>query len=251
MPSLKKTKRRRPVALDAKQCGKRFFPWVHSNVKSDEPVAFTETFNWRIFRILAEFVDGFEFLSKLKNEVSIFGSTRAVLSDPYYKQAKELGGLLAKNGYTVITGGGPGIMEAANWGAHEAGGASIGIDIELSHEQRKNQFVTKSIGFHHFFVRKVMLSASSQAYIFFPGGFGTLDEMTEMITLIQTQKVPRSVPVILVGKTFWKPFVDWMQNVVFDEHRYVSRDDIAIMHVVDSSQEIMKILKKTVERPFE
>lgn len=209
---------------------------------------FTDNINWRIFRIMAEFVEGFEFLSELKNEVSIFGSARSAVSDPYYKVAKELGGLCGKNGFTVITGGGPGIMEAANWGAFEAGGESIGLDISLPTEQRRNQFVKKAIGFRYFFTRKVMLSAASQAYVFFPGGFGTLDELFEMLTLIQTGKMSDEVPVILVGKKYWEPMLSWLQEYVYDEFHDISKEDMELFHLVDTADEAFAIIKNTKER---
>ncbi len=214
----------------------------------DEVEDFTENINWKIFRIMAEFVEGFEFLSKLKNEVTVFGSARSNVGDPYYATAKEFGRLCAKGGFTVITGGGPGIMEAANWGAFDAGGESIGIDIELPMEQRKNQYVKRSIGFHYFFTRKVMLSASSQAYVYFPGGFGTLDELFEMVTLIQTGKMSDQVPVILVGKKYWQPMIDWLHVSVYDEYHDISAEDLDLFHLVDTAQEAFELVKLTKER---
>lgn len=212
--------------------------------------SFTDSPDWRIFRIMAEFIDGFEFLDRLTGEVTIFGSARADVSDEYYQHAKRLGYLLGSKGYTVITGGGPGIMEAANWGAYEAGGESVGLDIELPTEQRRNQFVTRSIGFHHFFTRKVMLSASSQAYVFFPGGFGTMDEMSEMVTLVQTEKIPGNVPCILFGSAFWGPLIDWVRKTVYEDRGYIARKDIGLLRVVDTPEEAMRIIRKTVERPY-
>lgn len=232
---------------------KHYVHWLCAPGNKCIPVqeqSFTESPNWRIFRIMAEFIEGFEFLSKLKKEVTIFGSARAMQTNRYYTVAKELGYLLGKKGYTVITGGGPGIMEAANWGAVEGGGVSVGLDIELATEQRRNQFALKAIGFHHFFTRKVMLSASAQAYVFFPGGFGTMDEMTEMVTLIQTAKIPRNVPVILVGKKFWQPFLAWTRQMMCDEYRFIDKEEIAIMRLVDTAAEVMQIIEKTNERDF-
>lgn len=232
---------------------KRYVHWLcapGNKCVPSEPPVFTDSPQWRIFRIMAEFVEGFEFLSKLSHEVSIFGSARAMPSDPYYKLAKELGYRLGKKGYTMVTGGGPGIMEAANAGAFEAGATSIGLDIELPHEQRRNVFATKAIGFHYFFTRKVMLSASAQAYVFFPGGFGTMDEMTEMVTLIQTGKMPSNVPVILVGKKFWQPFLSWVDEIMCQEHGFIYKEEVAIMHLVDSIEDAMKIIERTTERPF-
>ncbi|MBU1033223.1 MAG: TIGR00730 family Rossman fold protein [Patescibacteria group bacterium] len=211
---------------------------------------FTQNFNWRIFRIMAEFIEGFEFLTGLKKEVTIFGSARCGSNTKYYKEARNLGRLLGKGGYSVITGGGPGVMEAANRGATESGGESVGLNIELPKGQRMNKYVSKSIGFHYFFTRKVMLSASAQAYVFFPGGFGTLDEMLEMTVLIQTGKIKERIPVILVGKEYWQPFLDWVNKALVAEHKFVNKDEATIMQLVDSAEEAFKIIKKTAERRF-
>ncbi|MBI5654379.1 TIGR00730 family Rossman fold protein [Candidatus Uhrbacteria bacterium] len=233
--------------------GKHYLGWLDAptgEAPQMTDAAFTKGINWKIFRIMAEFIEGFEFLSKLKKEVTIFGSARSTSNNRYYKIAKELGYKLGKKGYTVITGGGPGMMEAANWGATEAGAESVGLDIELTSAQRRNQFVSKAIGFHYFFTRKVMLSASAQAYIYFPGGFGTMDEMTEMVTLIQTNKIPRNVPVILVGKDFWTPFLDWVNRTMCEEQRFIDKEEVAIMQVVDTADEAIRIIDRTRERPF-
>ncbi|MFA5185063.1 MAG: TIGR00730 family Rossman fold protein [Patescibacteria group bacterium] len=250
----KATKLKRKVTVEITDTGaKRYMHWLCAPGNKCVPTtgpSFTDNYNWRIFRIMAEFIEGFEFLSKLKKEVTIFGSARIMQNNPYYKLAYELGKRLGEEGYTVITGGGPGIMEAANWGASEGGGESVGLDIELATEQRRNQFVTKSIGFHYFFTRKVMLSASSQAYIFFPGGFGTLDEMAEMVLLIQTGKIPSDVPAILVGKKFWQPMLDWMQKTMLEDERFIEKDDLKLLHIVDTAEEAMHIIKKTHERAF-
>ncbi len=232
--------------------GKRLTRWLShadtkhtNNVKSDD---FTQNINWRIFRIMAEFVEGFEFLAHLQKEVSVFGSARASSGNRYYKIAKELGALCGKGGYTTITGGGPGIIEAANWGAFEAGGESVGLDISLPMEQRRNQYVKKSMGFRYFFTRKVMLSAASQAYVFFPGGFGTLDELFEIVVLIQTGKMSDEVPVILVGRAFWEPLLIWIKGTIFSENRFVEKEDYQTLHVVDTAQEAYHIIKQTHER---
>ncbi len=233
---------------------KRYVHWLNEPGKTcptvvPQPV-FTESPQWRVFRIMAEFIEGFEFLSKLKQEVSIFGSARVEESSEHYQEAKKLGFLLGKRGYSVLTGGGPGIMEAANRGAFEAKGESIGLNIQLAHEQRTNPYVTKSIAFHYFFTRKVMLSASAQAYVYFPGGFGTMDEMTEMVTLVQTGKIPKEVPIILVGKDFWEPFVDWANRMMVEDHAFVSPEEMGILHVVDTAEEAMQIIQTTHERLF-
>jgi len=205
---------------------------------------FRETFQWRIFRIMAEFVEGFHFIADFKKTITIFGSTSFSPDNPYYKEARKLGELLAKAGYSVITGGGPGIMEAANRGAFEAGGESIGINIELSDGQRMNSYVNKPIGFHHFFTRKVMLSFASKAYVFFPGGFGTLDEFFEMVTLIQTKKLAKPVPIVVIGKEYWQPMFDWIKLEVYEKHQAVEKEDLNIFHLVDSIEEGFDIIKK-------
>jgi uncharacterized protein (TIGR00730 family) len=233
----------------------RFKHWLCDPKHPCEPMpdrleSFTENPNWRIFRIMAEFIEGFEFLDKLHREVTIFGSARTNARDGYYLKARKLGYLLGKAGYTVITGGGPGIMEAANRGAYEAGGESVGLDIELPKEQRRNEYVTRALGFHYFFTRKVILSASAQAYVFFPGGLGTLDELSEMITLTQTRKIPKNVPSILVGREYWQPLIDWIGAKMHKERGYIFRKDLELFHLVDTLEEVMEIIKKTTERPY-
>jgi len=232
----------------------RYKQWLSDPKQPCDPMheqleSFTENPNWRIFRIMAEFIEGFEFLDKFHGEVTIFGSARTKKTDVYYRKARKLGELLGEAGYTVITGGGPGIMEAANRGAFEVGAESVGLDIELPREQRRNEYVTRAIGFHYFFTRKVMLSASAQAYVYFPGGFGTLDELSEMITLTQTGKIPQNVPSILIGKSYWKPLIDWIRNTML-KHGNISKKDIDLFHVVDTPEEAMNIIKKTTERPY-
>lgn len=204
--------------------------------------------SWRIFRIMSEFTEGFQFLSQFSKEITIFGSARLKPNNKWYKEAEKLGALLVKNGYMVITGGGPGIMEAANKGAYSVDpDKSIGINIQLPAEQRINPYVTKSRGFYYFFTRKVILSASAQSYIYFPGGFGTSDEFFEMITLLQTKKI-QELPVILVCKEFWTPLVKWMENTMLKKYQTISAKDIKIFHVVDTAEEAMKYVKKSKER---
>ena len=205
---------------------------------------FRKTFQWRIFRIMAEFVEGFHFIADFKKTITIFGSTSFTDENPYYKQARKLGKLLAEAGYGVITGGGPGIMEAGNRGAFEAGGKSIGINIQLPDGQRMNSYVNKSIGFDHFFTRKVMLSFASKAYVFFPGGFGTLDEFFEMVTLIQTKKLAHPVPIVVIGKAYWQPLFDWITQEVYQKQKAIKKEDLEIFNLVDSVEEAFKILKK-------
>ncbi len=198
--------------------------------------------SWRIFRIMSEFVEGFDFLSKHSKTVTFFGSARCSFASYGYQQAKKLGYLLGKDGFTIITGGAPGVMEAGNWGAHEAGAPSIGLTIQLPHEERKNQYVKESIAFQHFFTRKVMLSAAAQAYVYFPGGFGTLDELFEIVTLIQTGKMAKKVPIILVGKTFWAPMFEWIRTQMWDENLFIDKQDIELMQLVDTAEEAYEII---------
>lgn len=202
---------------------------------------------WRIFRIMSEFVEGFQFLSKFNQEVTIFGSSRTKKSDPWYKEGEKLGRLLAEDGYTVITGGGPGVMEAVNKGAHKVDPKrSVGINIELPQGQRSNDYIVSSHAFHYFFTRKVMLAASAQSYVYFPGGFGTMDEFFEMITLIQTGKMT-VVPVVLMGKDHWAPLVDWIEKTLLAEDK-IDKKDMNIFKVVDTAEEAMEIIKTSTER---
>lgn len=203
---------------------------------------------WRIFRIMSEFVEGFQFLSQFHKEVTIFGSARLSKDNKWCKEAEKLGKLLAKHGFTVITGGGPSIMEAANKGAHSIDPRkSIGINIQLPMEQRTNPYVTKSKGFYYFFTRKVMLAASAQSYIFFPGGFGTSDEFFEILTLVQTGKMQKT-PMILVGKDFWQPLINWMKDKMVKEYKTIKKTDIDLFHVVNSAEEAFKYIKGSKER---
>ncbi len=204
---------------------------------------------WRIFRIMAEFVEGFQFLSTTKREVTVFGSTRIPPTSKWYAQAVTLGRLLGEHGFSVVTGGGPGIMEAANKGAYEAGGESIGLNIQLPHEQRINPYVTRSRAFYYFFTRKVMLAASAQAYIYFPGGFGTLDEFFEILTLIQTKKSER-ISVVLVGHEYWDPLVNWLHTTVLGTFDAISPDDLKIFTIVDTAEDAFDIIKSSQERSF-
>lgn len=196
---------------------------------------------WRIFRIMAEFVEGFEAMAQVKNGISIFGSARTPESDRYYIMARELAGLLTKKEFTVITGGGPGIMEAANRGAKESGGVSIGLNIDLPFEQAPNEYIGKLLSFRYFFCRKVMFAKYSYAMIAFPGGFGTLDELYEHLTLVQTRKM-QPIPIILVGRDFWQGQFEWIKNILLDQEKYVSPADMNLFKIADSSEEVMTIL---------
>jgi hypothetical protein len=200
--------------------------------------------SWRMFRIMAEFVEGFEALAKCHPAVSIFGSTRAKPEDEVYKKAEQIGRLLAENGFSVITGGGPGVMEAANKGSSSAGGKSIGLNIELPSEQKPNPYANIRLSFRYFFVRKVMFVKYAVAYIILPGGFGTMDELLESVTLIQTHKI-KPFPVILVGSDYWKGLLEWIKGVVLKEGK-ISATDLEILQLIDEPEEIIKAIKKTV-----
>lgn len=219
-----------------------------SKLPAGEPIKdFRETVQWRIFKIIAEFVDGFNFLADIKKSVTFFGSARIKPEAPSYQKARKLGFMLAKNGYDIITGGGPGIMEAANRGASEAKGNSIGFNIQLPAEQRINDYVNKSIAFHYFFTRKLMLSYSAQAYVFFPGGMGTLDEFFEIITLIQTKKIEK-ITVIAVGKDFWSPLYHFLKNTVYKKYGAIDNEDMWLFYIVDTAEEAFKIIRKSKPR---
>lgn len=187
--------------------------------------------SWRLFRIMGEFVQGFEEMTDLGRAVTIYGSARFRPGEPYVAKAEELAGRLAKAGYAVITGGGPGIMEAGNKGAIDAGGHSIGLNIDLPHEQKPNPYQTQVLKFRYFFVRKVMLVKYSTAFVAFPGGFGTIDELFESLTLIQTEKI-KPYPVYLVGSEFWGGLIDWLQDVLVREGT-ISKADLHLFKVVD------------------
>jgi uncharacterized protein (TIGR00730 family) len=204
---------------------------------------FTHTDPWRVFRIMGEFVEGFDELATLTRGISIFGSARSKPSDPDYVAAQETAALLAADGFAVITGGGPGIMEAANRGAFEAGGLSIGCNIELPFEQRPNAYQTRSLKFKYFFVRKMMFVKYSLGFIIFPGGFGTFDELFEALTLIQTKKI-RNFPVVLFGSSYWSGLLDWFRAVVLPGGK-ISENDLAMFHVVDTPQEVVAIMNRS------
>jgi len=203
---------------------------------------FTKEDPWRIFRIMSEFVDGFEELSDVKEAVSIFGSARAKPSSRYYKLAEETAARLARNGYAIITGAGPGIMEAANKGAKKEGGESIGLNILIPTMQKPNKYVTRLMEFKYFFVRKVMFAKYSKAFVAFPGGFGTLDEFFEAVTLVQTARID-PFPVILVGSEFWKGLVHWMRETLVAA-KSINKADLNIFSLADTSQEIASAINK-------
>ena len=201
---------------------------------------FLHTDTWRVFRIMGEFVQGFEDLAHITNGVAVFGSARTRSDDPVYQAARETAAQLAQAGFAVITGGGPGIMEAANRGAFEAGGMSIGCNIELPHEQGSNRYLTLSLKFKYFFVRKMMFVKYSDAFIIFPGGFGTFDELFEALTLIQTRKI-RNFPVVLYGSEYWKGMLDWINGPILSEGK-ISQADLKLLHLADSPAQIVEIV---------
>jgi len=201
--------------------------------------------SWRMFRIMAEFVDGFDTLSSIKRaSVTIYGSARTDEDHPDYVLAREIGRQLAEHGYGIITGGGPGIMEAANRGASDAKGLSIGLNIDLPHEQEGNGYVNLPLDFRYFFVRKVMFMKYSMAFICLPGGFGSMDELFESMTLIQTRKI-KPFPIILVGSSFWSGLVDWLREQLLGNGK-IAEDDLMLFEIMDDVDEIVSYIRKTV-----
>jgi uncharacterized protein (TIGR00730 family) len=201
---------------------------------------------WRIFRIMAEFVEGFHTLAGLEKAVSIFGSARTQPDHPDYQAAEETARLLAKEGFPIVTGGGGGIMEAANKGAFEVGGESIGLNITLPEEQEANRYQTISLDFHYFYARKVMFTKYAAAFVCFPGGYGTLDEFFETMTLIQTIKV-EPFPVILYGTEYWQGLIEWMKHL---PPRYTDEEDVEIFRLVDSPKDVVKLVTSGVKKPW-
>jgi hypothetical protein len=212
-------------------------------LKTPSPDEFTRSDTWRVFRIMGEFVEGFDELAATTRGVSVFGSARTPPTHPYYRMAQETGALLAEAGFTVITGGGPGIMEAANRGAFEAGGTSIGCNIELPFEQSANPYLTRSLTFDYFFVRKTMFVKYSTAFVIFPGGFGTLDELFEALTLIQTRKI-KNFPVVLVGTEYWGGMTAWIERTMLAEGM-ISRPDFGLLRLTDSPSEAVEIISRS------
>ncbi len=205
----------------------------------------TQLESWRVFKIMAEFVEGFEILGKYGLAASFFGTARSHFEPRFYDDASLLAGKLAKAGYAIITGGAAGIMQAANKGAHDAGGSSVGLNISLDANQADNRYLTDHITFDHFFVRKVMLTFASEVYIYFPGGFGTLDEFFEIITLIQTRKIKR-VPVVIYGREYWEPLIEFFKQKLLAEHGAIDESDLDLYHLVDSVDEAYDYIVKNV-----
>jgi uncharacterized protein (TIGR00730 family) len=203
---------------------------------------FTKSDTWRVFRIMAELVEGFEALNNIGPAVTIFGSARLAPGSPYYNKCLKVAENLAKEGFAVISGGGPGIMEAANKGAQNANGTSVGLNIELPMEQTRNLYQDVKVEFRYFFVRKLMFVKYAVGYVIFPGGFGTIDELFEALTLIQTKKI-RGFPVILVGKDYWSGLIDWLKMSVLAAGN-ISPEDLDFMHIVDEPEEVCAIIHK-------
>ena len=200
----------------------------------------------RLTRITQEFAKGFHFLKNYGKSATFFGSARCSAGDKHYEEAKKLASLLSKDDFAIITGGGPGIMEAANKGAIEAGGQSAGINIHLDHTQNINPYVKESVSFHYFFTRKVMLAFASEVYIFFEGGFGTLDEFFEMTTLVQTRKID-PIPIILVGESYWNPLLKWIERDVYGKRKNINKEDMNIYHLVKDAKEAHRIIRRLVK----
>lgn len=202
--------------------------------------------SWRVFKIMSEFVEGFDLIRRYTLAVSFFGTARATFEDRVYKDATELASRLAKVGFAVITGGSAGVMQAANRGAFEAGGASVGLNVNLPEAQEYNPYLTDRFGFEHFFVRKVMLTYASEVYVYFPGGFGTLDEFFEIVTLVQTKKI-RRVPIILFGKEYWEPLLGFIKKTLYEEHKAISEKDMDLYTLVDSVDEAYEHIIKNAK----
>ena len=211
--------------------------------------SFLESDAWRALRIEGEVIEGFDTLARLGPAVSIFGSARTRQADPYYAASREMGSKLARKGITVITGGGPGIMEAANRGAAEAGGVSVGLGIELPHEQRINDYCNIALNFRYFFARKLMFVKYAQAFVIFPGGYGTFDELFESLTLVQTGKIDH-FPVILFGADYWRPLTKWISESVL-EHGMIGPDDLEIFRLTDDIDESIAVIERAFVRADE
>jgi hypothetical protein len=209
---------------------------------------FTRGDTWRLFRIMAEFVEGFEALAECNPAVSMFGSARVTPEHPDYQKAEAIARQLAREGFAVITGGGPGVMEAANKGAAAAGGRSVGLNIELPMEQSPNQYSNIRVSFRYFFVRKMMFVKYASGFVILPGGFGTLDELFEAITLVQTEKI-RPFPVVLVGRAYWSGLVAWISDVMMSDQK-ISPKDLAILRVVDTADEAVAVINEFYSEPI-
>src|ERR1700722_12541030 len=236
---------RRKVKAKAKKDdrkGSRDFSKVKGPANNNPFIAneFRDHDTWRMFRIMSEFVEGFESLRGIRPAVTIFGSARTHAEHPDYELTRKIAYGLSKKGYTILTGGGPGMMEAANLGAYEAGGKSVGCNIELPFEQKVNPYVNLPVSFHYFFIRKVMFLRYTSAVVVMPGGFGTMDELFEVLTLVQTHKID-PFPIILVDRQFWQGGLDWIKSSLLG-NKYIDKDDLNLFHLVDTPEEVTKII---------
>lgn len=213
-------------------------PFTRAHSTFDDNFIRSDT--WRVFRIMSEFVEGFEGLSGVKNALSFFGSKAVAPHHPYYKLAHNSAFLLAKKGYSIMTGAGPGVMEAANKGADEAGGISIGLNILIPEQQTPNPYVNYLLEFRYFFIRKVVFTKYSQAFIVFPGGYGTLDELFESLALVQTERI-KPIPIILVDSSFWKGLSHWLKDMLLAKGT-IEKQDLALMHIVDTPEQILEVI---------
>ena len=219
---------------------------LESPIVLDRRRSFTRTDPWRVLRILGEFVEGFDELADVRSAVSVFGSARTQPGDPSYELAVETARCLGEAGFAIITGAGPGIMEAANKGARAAGALSIGLNIELPHEQGANQYLDRLVHFRYFFVRKTMLVKYSTAFVFFSGGFGTLDELFEALTLAQTERIT-STAIVLVGTSYWAPLIEWLRNTVVAGGK-ISEEDLDLFQLLDDPEEIVRVVVAARDR---
>lgn len=226
---------------------------VHNHGNGVRDLDHIHTPSWRIFRIMSEFVDGFTFLADIQEDksVSIFGSARMGEDHPFYQMAYEIAKKLAEKGYTIVTGGGPGIMEAANRGAFDVNGQSVGLNIELPHEQEINPYVKEYMTFKYFFSRKVMLDYAADAYIFLPGGFGTLDEFFELITLVQTNKIEHDIPVILLGQSYWGPLIHWIETELVQHVKTINPEDLQLWTLTDDIDQAVSVIESSMQRAAE
>ena len=241
-PDARRRTGRLTIRRDTEHVATRRVDWTEdeSLLKRSPRPEFLDSDPWRSLRILSEFVEGFDALATVGPAVTVFGSARAPRDHPNYKSARRLGASLAKAGYAVITGGGPGIMEAANRGCHEAGGLSVGCNIELPMEQGLNQYVDLGVEFRYFFVRKTMFVKYADAFIIYPGGFGTLDELFEALTLIQTKKI-RDFPVVLIGSDYWGGLLDWVRGTLVAEAA-ITPEDVDLLRITDDPDEACRIV---------
>ena len=220
----------------------------HNTMPEDRPLLVCKPKkieSWRIFKIMSEFVEGFDIIRRYGLSVSFFGSSRTSTGEDSYLRAEELARRLSKKGFAVVTGGSSGIMQAANKGAFEIGGASVGLNVSLPDAQMYNPYLTERFGFDHFFVRKVMLTYASEVYIYFPGGFGTLDEFFEIVTLVQTKKI-RKVPIVLYGKEYWEPLLAFIEKTIYQKHAAIDKGDMKLYTLVDSVDEAFDYITTNV-----